>query len=345
MGASPLDSTAMSAALRAARDGHRGANPLVGAAVLTADGRVVTGRHLGAGTPHAEVEAIAAARRAGLDLGTCTLFVTLEPCAHTGRTGPCTQAILEAGIPEIIFALPDPTELAGGGAALLAEAGVRVRSGLGAEESAALNARWRMADDAARPFVTAKIAQSLDGKVAAADGTSRWITSAESRRHAHRLRARVDAVLVGTATAVIDDPRLSARDDAGEPLAAQPRPVVMGLRDLPPDSHLAGHPETIHLRTHDVAVALDQLYAQGVRHLLVEGGPRVLGAWFAAGAVDEVFCYQAPLVLGPGLPSIAGLDIATLAEAVELIPDDTADPAVSVLGSDVLLHFTTGGGQ
>lgn len=136
MGAPAHDHAAMSAALTAARDGRRGANPLVGAAIRAADGQIVTGRHLGAGTPHAEVDAITTAHRHGIDLTTSTLFVTLEPCAHTGRTGPCTQAILDAGIPDVVFALPDTTEPAGGGGALLAEAGVRVRSGLGSEESA-----------------------------------------------------------------------------------------------------------------------------------------------------------------------------------------------------------------
>ena len=341
MGAHAHDHAAMSAALTAARDGRRGANPLVGAAIRAADGQIITGRHLGAGTPHAEVDAITTAHRHGIDLTTSTLFVTLEPCAHTGRTGPCTQAILDAGIPDVVFALSDTTEPAGGGGALLAEAGVRVRSGLGSEESADLNARWRAATAQGRPFVTAKLAQSLDGKAAAADRTSRWITSAASRIHSHSLRTEVDAILVGTGTAADDDPRLSARDEDGELLDPQPIPVVMGLRDLAPDSALATNPATIHVRTREVDVVLAELAARGIRHLLIEGGPQVLGAFFSAGVVDEVYCYQAPLILGEGLPSIRGLDIPTLAEAVGLIPDDTAVPAVSVLGPDVLLHFTT----
>lgn len=342
MGAPPTDEAAMAAALVAARDGRRGANPLVGAAIRAADGRTVTGRHLGAGTAHAEVDAIAAARGAGLDLTTSALFVTLEPCSHTGRTGPCTETIRDAGIPEVVFALPDTTE-AGGGGQILAEAGVRVRSGLRAEESAELNARWHRATAERRPFVTAKIAQSLDGKVAAADRTSQWITSAASRIHAHSLRGEVDAILIGTGTVSDDDPRLSARGEDGELLDSQPVPVVLGFSDLPAGSTLAANPATVHLRTHDVTAALRELHDRGVRHLLVEGGPRVLGAFFAADAVDEVLCYQAPVLLGPGLPSIAGLDIATLAEAVGLVPDDTDIPAVARLGPDVLLHFTTGG--
>lgn len=334
-----LESAAMAAALNAAREGVRGANPLVGAAILTADGQIVTGHHGGAGTPHAEVDAITTAHDLDIDLTTSTLFVTLEPCAHHGRTGPCTEAIIKAEIPSVVFASPDPNPLAAGGGHTLAEAGLTVRSGLYEADSRALNARWVRSTAEDRPFVTAKIAQSLDGAVAAADGTSRWITSAESRAHAHEVRARVDAILVGTGTAVADDPRLNARGHDGIALDDQPRPVVLGTSELPVTSFLALNPNTLHLRTHDVRDALDQLHADGVRHLLVEGGPTVLGAFFAAGVVDEVFCYQAPLLIGPGRSSVDGLDIGTLSDALRLVPDDTETPAVSRLGPDFLLHF------
>lgn len=343
-GFTDLEMTAMSAALQAARNGHRGANPLVGAAILTKDSQIVVGHHAGAGSPHAEVDAITTAIDRGVDLTSSTLFVTLEPCNHLGRTGPCTQAILDAGIPDVIFALPDSNGLASGGGDTLAGAGVRVRSGLGHDESLALNTRWRRAVDEERPFVTAKIAQSLDGMVAASDGTSQWITSAASREHAHEFRSRVDGILVGTGTALTDDPRLNARGPAGEPLESQPVPIVLGLTSLPPESFLALNPDTIHLRTHDITAALGELHARGMRHLLVEGGPSVLGAFFAAGAVDEVFCYQAPLLIGPGKSSLSGLGTSTLSEAVDLVPDETAEPAVTQLGPDVLLHFVTGSG-
>lgn len=341
-GFTDLESTAMSAALQAARRGQRGANPLVGAAILTKDAQIVVGHHAGAGGPHAEVDAITTAIDLDVDLVASTLFVTLEPCAHTGRTGPCTQAIIDAGIPDVVFALPDPTTVAAGGGAVLAEAGVRVRSGLGHDESSALNARWRSAADAERPFVTAKIAQSLDGMVAASDGTSRWITSAASREHAHEFRSQVDGILVGTGTVLADDPRLNARGPGGEPLESQPVPIVLGLRSLPPESFLGLNPDTVHLRTHDITAALRELHARGMRHILIEGGPNVLGAFFAAGAVDEVFCYQAPLLVGPGRSSLSGLSTSTLSEAVGLVPDETAEPAMSRQGPDILLHFATG---
>ncbi len=336
-----LESTAMSAALDAAREGFRGANPLVGAAVLTADGQIVTGHHAGAGTAHAEVDVITTAHDLDIDLSTATLFVTLEPCSHRGRTGPCTEAIIAARIPSVVFASPDPNPRASGGGRILAEAGLQVRSGLHREDAQALNARWAQTMAELRPFVTAKIAQSLDGAVAAADGTSQWITSPESRAHAHEIRSRVDAILVGTGTALADDPRLNARDGDGSPLPNQPRPVVLGTSPLPAESFLALNPDTLRLPTHDIDAALERLYAEGVRHLLVEGGPRVLGAFFAAGAVDEVFCYQAPMLIGPGRSSVDGLGIDTLGEALRLIPDDTEVPAVSRLGPDFLLHFTT----
>lgn len=342
-GFTDLETTAMSAALQAARNGHRGANPLVGASILTRDSQIVIGHHAGVGSPHAEVDAITTAIDLGVDLTETTLFVTLEPCNHTGRTGPCAQAIIAAGIPDVVFALPDSNDVAVGGEATLVEAGIRVRSGLGRDESLALNARWRRAVDAERPFVTAKIAQSLDGMIAAADGTSQWITSAESREHAHQFRSRVGGILVGTGTVLTDDPRLNARDPAGEPLESQPAPIVLGLTSLPPESFLALNPDTIHLRTRDITAALGELHARGMRHILVEGGPSVLGAFFAADAVDEVFCYQAPLLIGPGKSSLSGMSTSTLSEAISLVPDETAEPAVERLGPDVLLHFVTDG--
>lgn len=163
------ESEAMSAALEAARQGPRGANPLVGAAILIDDRLIAVGHHRGAGTPHAEVDAIETARRAGADLSRAELLVTLEPCGHTGRTPPCAQAVIDAGIPRVIHAIDDPNPTAAGGAAALRAAGVEVRSGLLAEEAAVLNARWLECARAHRPFVTAKTAMTLDGRIAAAD--------------------------------------------------------------------------------------------------------------------------------------------------------------------------------
>ena len=231
--------TAMRAALRAAAQGVRGANPVVGAAVLSASGEVLhVGHHRGAGTPHAEVDALRAAREAGTDLRDTTLVVTLEPCHHTGRTGPCSGAILEAGVPRVVYAVGDGTEAARGGGAFLAAHGVDVRAGLLAEDARDLNARWFRAQEQRRPFVTLKIAQSLDGRVAAADGTSQWITGETARGEGHALRARVDAILVGGGTLRSDDPSLTARDATGAPLDRQPLRAVMTTRPVPADARV-----------------------------------------------------------------------------------------------------------
>ena len=354
----------MDAALAAASRGVRGANPLVGAAVISPEGEVVTGYHAGAGTPHAEPVALAAARAAGFDLRASTLVVTLEPCAHAGRTPACTRAIIDAQVPRVIFATPDPHGVAAGGRAVLEAAGVQVRSGLHAEEARALNERWFRAVTEGRPFVTAKIAQSIDGRIAAGDGTSRWITSAQTRSSAHALRARVDAVVVGTGTALADNPRLTVRqpDTAGEagqrqddaaasqpvPHRAQPQqpiPVVIGERDLDPGSHLAGNPNTIHLRTHDLAAALRELRSRGLEHVLVEGGAQLFSAALAADLIDDLYVHIGPLFLGgTGLAATAGLTVPTLRAAPAFAPDELAQPAVGTSGGDIFVHLRPAAG-
>ncbi|WP_205570045.1 bifunctional diaminohydroxyphosphoribosylaminopyrimidine deaminase/5-amino-6-(5-phosphoribosylamino)uracil reductase RibD [Actinomyces lilanjuaniae] len=331
----PAEEEAMRAALDAARTGQRGANPLVGAAVL-AEGRVAAlGWHRGAGAPHAEVEALAQARRAGNDLSRATVVVTLEPCHHHGRTGPCTQAILEAGVRRVVYATEDPTPRARGGAQALRRCGLSVVSGLLAREAASLNHRWLRAVAQDRPFVTAKVAQSLDGRTAAVDATSQWITGVQARAHAHQLRARCDAVLVGTGTLLADDPRLSARDPQGRDLPDQPLRVVMGTTEVPPGAALRSG-RWCHLRTRDPHEALAQLAGQGVRHLLVEGGARVTTAFLAQDLVDSLVVYQAPLLLGAGAASVADIGVTTLTQARRLELD--REPVR--LGEDVLLELS-----
>lgn len=330
---------AMDAAIDAAHGGMRGANPLVGAAVLSPDGSFVTGFHRGAGTAHAEVDAVLRARSAGVDLSRATLLVTLEPCSHTGRTGPCTEFIADSGIRRVIYASSDPNPAAAGGGARLRELGVEVASGLAEERAAALNARWVRAMAEGRPFVTLKIAQSLDGRIAAADGTSRWITSDASRSHAHAVRARVDAILVGSGTVVADDPRLTARDPGGREPAVQPVPVVLGERDVPAGSRLGRNPRTIHVRSRDPRAALSALTDAGLRHVLVEGGATVAGAFLSADLVDEVHLYLAPLLLGPGTPSVEGLGITTLTDAVRFTRDPAGPEAPDRLGPDAFLRL------
>ena len=332
---------AMDAALAAARQGPRGANPLVGAVVIDADGtRMVTGYHRGAGTAHAEADAIDQAKAVGLDLGGTTMVVTLEPCNHCGRTGPCTQAIIEAGITDVVYATDDPHDPAAGGAATLRAAGVRVRSGLGAEAALELNRRWFDAVAATRPFVTLHIAQTLDSRIAASDGTSQWISSPESLADNHALRGRIDAILVGTQTVVVDNPRLTARDADGTPAGRQPLRVVMGYRAIPEGAAINGDDgKVLHLPTRDPREALDRLFAAGVRHLMVEGGSRILSAFLAPGLVDELIVYLAPTLLGSGTPALGDLGITTLANAQQWEWDPASGGAVQQLGRDLRLHL------
>ena len=339
----------MHAALTAAARGVRGANPVEGAALLSAEGEVLhVGYHRGAGTAHAEVVVLDAAREAGTPLRDTTLLVTLEPCHHTGRTGPCTEAILRAGVGRVVHAVADTTDAARGGAAWLREHGVEVRAGLLAAEALDLNDRWLRAQQQRRPFVSLKIAQSIDGRVAAVDGTSQWITGPDSRVHAHEVRSRVDAIVVGTGTVLADDPRLTARDAAGAELAHQPVPVVQGHRPVPDGAALRAHPVLLHVPDHDPHAVLAVLAAhpgpwphgRRAEHVLIEGGPRVLGAWLRAGLVDELMVYTAPLLLGPGRAAVAGLDIATLSGALRWHPDPAEGGPVRALGDDVWTHLS-----
>jgi len=296
-----------------------GPNPRVGCVLLDADGEVVAeGFHRGAGTPHAEADALA---RAGDRARGATAVVTLEPCDHTGRTGPCSRALLDAGVRRVVLAQRDPNPVAAGGAARLRAAGVEVAEGLLVDEARALNREWTLAVERGRPFVTWKYAASLDGRSAAADGTSRWISSAASRRDVHRLRGRVDAVVVGTGTALADDPALTVRDDDGHDLPGpqQPLRVVVGHRDVPPTARvladLPGARPALHLRTHDPAEVLADLRARDVQHVLLEGGPTLAAAFWRAGLVDEVVAYVAPVLLGAGPAAVGDLGTTTLADA------------------------------
>lgn len=304
-------------------------NPRVGCVVTDVAGTVVgVGHHRGAGTPHAEVDALA---QAGVLARGGTAHVTLEPCDHAGRTGPCTQALLTAGIVRVVYAVADPDPAAAGGGATLATAGVTVEAGVREAEAEQLNASWLHTRRTGRPWVVAKSASSLDGRVAAADGSSRWITGPAARADVHALRARCGAVVVGTGTALADDPRLTVRGPDGTDAARQPLRVVVGHRALPVGSHLLdGSAETLVLANRDPAEVLDALHGRGIHRVLLEGGPTLMAAFLRAGLVDEVVAYLAPALLGAGPSVTADLGIATIADAVRLQPTD-----VTVLGPDV----------
>lgn len=333
----PRETAAMRRALALAARGPLGPNPRVGCVLLTPDGDVLgEGWHRGAGTPHAEVAALADARDRGADVRGATAVVTLEPCDHTGRTGPCSVALRDAGVARVVVSVEDPNPVAAGGAQRLRAAGVDVVTGVLADEGAAALGAWLPAVRRGRPFVTLKLATTLDGRVAAADGTSRWITSDVARHHAHGLRAEVDAIAVGTGTVLADDPSLTARTVDGGLVERQPVRVVVGHRDVPAGARLHGPGgKLVHVRTHDPAEVLRVLHAREVRHVLVEGGPTLAAAFLTAGLVDEVHAYVAPVLLGAGPAAVGDLGVGTIGDAVRLRPVE-----VVPLGPDVLVVAT-----
>ncbi|WP_438483718.1 bifunctional diaminohydroxyphosphoribosylaminopyrimidine deaminase/5-amino-6-(5-phosphoribosylamino)uracil reductase RibD [Streptomyces sp. S186] len=311
-------------------------NPVVGAVILDREGRPAgDGWHRQAGGPHAEIHAL---RAAGPLAAGGTAVVTLEPCSRQGRTGPCTRALLDAGIRRVVYAVADPT-LAGQGAAVLRRAGVEVRSGLLAEQAAEVNHAWLAAAVTKRPHVTLKLAATLDGRIAARDGSSRWITGPAARRDTHLLRDRTDAIAVGSTTVLADDPQLTARDTAGRPRPRQPVRVVFDRRlRTPADARLASDGAaptwilttrtageerhgTAELITADpgerfLTASLHALYDRGIRSLLVEGGATLAGALLGEALVDRIIWYSAARLLGPdGAPAVRGLDIPTCAAA------------------------------
>ena len=328
-----IDAMRRALVLAGSVDLSRDANPRVGAVVLSPTGVVIgEAAHRGSGTPHAEVAALAAAgeRAAG-----ATVVVTLEPCDHTGRTGPCTEALVRAGVRRVVYAQTDPDPRAGGGAETLRAARVDVEGGVLEAGSRSLNGPWTFAMTHGRPFVTWKFAATLDGRSAAADGTSRWVSGPAARADVHRLRAGCDTILVGTGTVAADDPQLTVRLDPDNPLdrEQQPRRAVMGLRPLDPERRVFDDAAaTILLRTRDPRAALRSLLDAGSRHVWLEGGPTLGAAFLRAGLVDEVIAYVAPALLGSGRSAVADLGITTIDEAVRLELDD-----VTRVGSDVRL--------
>ena len=312
--------SAMRRALELAAQGPiTGGNPQVGCVLLNDAGDIVAeGWHHGAGTPHAEVDALAKLAHAE-DAAGLTAVVTLEPCNHTGRTGPCSVALLAAGVTRVVFALPDPGARSGGGAEHLRAGGVEVIAGVLADQAEAFLHPWLTAVSRGRPWVTVKWGSTLDGRAAASDGTSQWITGTAARQRVHEERETSDAILVGTGTVFADDPSLTARGDGGELLPHQPVPVVVGDREVPVDAVLRRHPAgLIETRSRDLAAILSDLDARGLRRVYVEGGPTLASALVAAGFADEFSIYLAPMLLGGDQLALRDLGIPTINEAIHL---------------------------
>jgi diaminohydroxyphosphoribosylaminopyrimidine deaminase/5-amino-6-(5-phosphoribosylamino)uracil reductase len=316
-----------------------GPNPRVGCVILDAAGNTLAeGFHRGAGHPHAEVDALSRAGEAARD---ATVVVTLEPCNHTGRTGPCAQALIAAGVRRVVIAQRDTNPVAAGGAETLRSAGVEVESGLLLDEARQVNRVWSFAVERGRPFVTWKLATTLDGRSAAVDGTSRWVSSEAARVDTHLLRGVCDTMLVGTNTVEVDDPHLTARARDGRLLGQQPLRAVMGERDLDPGRRVFDDAaETVHLRTRDPEAALKQLFARDRQHVLLEGGPTLAAAFLAADLVDEVVAYVAPMLLGGGRSAVGDLGITTIASALHLAVADVTVLEPLNDGDDVNVRIT-----
>ncbi len=328
--ASELESLRRCLAIGDAAAGSTSPNPPVGAVVLDRSGQLVGG---GATQPpgkaHAEVVALI---QAGSAAAGGTLIASLEPCAHHGRTGPCTEAILAAGITRVVFGSPDPNPVAGGGAEVLRTRGIDVVGGqLHDEVRRSALGRWLTATELGRPHVTWKYAATLDGRVAAADGSSRWITSAPARADVHRLRAEVDAVIVGSGTVLTDDPHLTIRNESGELVAAQKVRVVFDRRGrIPSDARVLDQSAPFFVSRDALPDALSALYEGGVRAVLLEGGPTLATAFLEAGYVDRVVGYLAPALLGAGPTVVGDLGITGIAQALRLVVED-----LRLVGADV----------
>lgn len=353
----------MKQALRLARraEGRTSPNPMVGAVVVK-DGRVVgQGFHRRAGSPHAEVEALT---QAGRRARGATLYVTLEPCNHYGRTPPCSDAIIRAGIAQVVIGARDPNPITNGrGLVKLRRSGIRVTNGVAEQEARRLNAPFEKAMVSRLPWVMAKVGQSLDGKIATASGQSRWITSALSRRLSHAWRRRVDAVLVGVHTILRDDPRLTAR--AGTARRGRPVKIIVDSRLRIPStaSCLTARPAaptiiatTVHRPSRQALLErrgaevivfpprqgrvplrrlFEHLVARGIHSVLIEGGGEVLAGALAERLVDRIVWFVAPVLIGgrSSPSSIGGRGVSRLSQAIRL-----ADMTVHRVGPDLCVE-------
>ncbi|HEY8912559.1 bifunctional diaminohydroxyphosphoribosylaminopyrimidine deaminase/5-amino-6-(5-phosphoribosylamino)uracil reductase RibD [Lacisediminihabitans sp.] len=314
-----------------------GVNPRVGCAIFAAaaDGSlgelIAEGWHRGVGTPHAEVDALS--KLSPEQSRGATAVVTLEPCNHFGHTGPCSEALIAAGVGRVVYAVSDPGQRSGGGAERLRGAGVTVEAGVLVDEVEEAMRVWLTAERLRRPFVTLKWASSLDGRSAAADGTSKWITGTAARQRVHEQRERSDAILVGTGTVLADDPSLTARGDAGELMPHQPIPVVVGETAIPAGAKVLHHPQpAIVTASRDLPGILTDLFDRGIRHAFVEGGPTLASAFVESGLVDEYLVYLAPVLIGGDRLATGDIGVHTIGEARRLRID-----SVERLGDDLLV--------
>ena len=314
-----------------------GINPQVGAVILDPAGSIVAeGWHLGSGTDHAEVMALKNFSEAfpNQSLIGHTAVVTLEPCNHTGKTGPCAKALVDAGVSRVVFASSDPGVESGSGAKTLSDAGIEVTHGVCLAEAEDQNRVWLVANRQQRPFVSLKWASTLDGRSAAEDGTSQWISGPESRADTHARRSASDAILVGTATAIADDPELTARRPDGSYYEDQPIRVVIGQSPLPKTLRVFNDKApTIEIKSRDLEMVLSTLWEQGIKHVFVEAGSKLASAFVAADLVNEFLIYLAPMLLGGKNTALDEIGITNISEAMRLEILETTK-----FGGDILVR-------
>ena len=322
---------AMARAIECARAGlgKTFPNPIVGAVITSATGEFISeGFHQGA--DHAEVVAINVAK--SIPAG-AIIYVTLEPCNHKGKTPPCTQAIIDAGIAKVIYAVADPNPLAAGGAQKLIDAGIVVEHHRSAELEFVQRA-WLHKERTSRPLMVWKVATTLDSKVAASDGTSQWISGPESRDDVQVLRAQSDAIVIGTNTAIIDNPHLVPRGHAARPVR-----IVCGEQVVPPTHNVFDdQARTITVKSKSIPELMKVLSDEGFNQVLVEAGPTLGSALMASGKIDELIVYQAPKMLGAGKEFVSHLGISTLEDHIEL-----ELLSVAQFGGDIKSHYIVRG--
>jgi diaminohydroxyphosphoribosylaminopyrimidine deaminase/5-amino-6-(5-phosphoribosylamino)uracil reductase len=307
-------------------------NPNVSAAIYAADGNlIVDGFHnRKTSIDHAEVVAL---KKAGAAARGATMVVSLEPCAHTGTTPPCVQAIIDAGIAKVIYAVKDPNPIAAGGAQKLADAGIDVEY-RESSELEFIQRAWLHKERTGHPLMIWKVATTLDSKVAASDGTSQWITGPESREDVQLLRAQSDAILIGTNTAIVDNPHLIPRGHDARPVR-----IISGEQEVPATNKVFdSEARTISVKSKSITELMKVLSDEGFNQVLVEAGPTLGSALMASGNIDELIIYQAPKMLGAGKEFVSHLGISTLDDYLEL-----ELLSVQPFGSDIKSHYVVKG--
>jgi diaminohydroxyphosphoribosylaminopyrimidine deaminase/5-amino-6-(5-phosphoribosylamino)uracil reductase len=311
--------------------GLTGSNPIVGAVVVDSAGKII-GEGFHETGPHAEVVAL---DQAGQLAKGATLYVTLEPCNHHGKTGPCTEAIIKAGIAKVVYAVRDPNLLASGGAKALKVAGIEVVFNGEVSEIDYGNRAWLHKVKTNRPYFIWKIATTLDGRTAAIDGSSKWITGEESRAQVGKLRAQSSAILIGTSTALADNPNLIPRD-IETIRQTKPARIVMGLREVPSEFNLHNDAaETIFLRTHDFSELLKLCAERDFNQVFIESGSELGTALLKAGLIDELIIFQAASLLGSGLSFIGDLGATNIKGKMDFLIRDVAQ-----FGNDLRITLT-----